>query len=101
MIRYDWNSAKYAIELTASVNALFSVYPKEWFQSTVKHQFEDIVINLPCGYDSYLKQVFGDYMSLPPEKDRHPRHNTVLIDLNHPYKQYKGVYYCVGKGSKE
>ena len=36
-------------------------------------------------------------MQLPPEKSRHPVHNTKLIDLEHPYTQYKGIYYCVKK----
>ena len=93
MTKYNWFTAEKAVELTAAVKVLLNPYPKEWFADVVKHPFEDIEINLPIGADQYLKQVFGDYMSLPPEKDRHPRHNTVKIDLENSYKKYRGIFY--------
>ena len=94
MTKYDWSKADQAIELAAAISVLKRPYPKEWFEGVKKHTFEDTEINLPIGVEKYLTQVFGDYMSLPPEKDRHPRHNTVKIDLDHSYKLYKGKYYC-------
>ena len=99
MTRWNWSSADKVVELAASVKVLMNPYPKEWFSDIKKHKFEDIEINLPVGVEDYLTQVFGDYMSLPPEKDRYPRHNTVLIDLKNSYKKYKGIYYCVEKGA--
>ena len=95
MTHWSWDSADRVVELAASMKVLLNPYPKEWFSGVRKHKFEDIEINLPIGVEDYLTQVFGDYVSLPPESERHPRHNTVLIDLNNSYKQYKGTYYCV------
>ena len=43
----------------------------------------------------YLTQYYGDYMKLPPEKDRHPEHRIVFMDLNTPYKEYRGKKYYV------
>jgi len=97
MTKYDWDKATQAVELTASMKVLRNPYPREWFVGVTKHKFEDIEINLPSGVDNYLKQVFGDYMSLPPESERHPRHNTVKIDLNNSYEIYKGKYYLIEK----
>ena len=97
MTKYDWDKADQAIELAAAISVLKRPYPKAWFEGVKTHEFEDIEINLPIGVEKYLTQVFGDYMSLPPEKDRHPRHNTVRIDLNHSYKLYKGIDYCRNK----
>ena len=94
MTRYSADQNKRMVELTAALSVLRNPYPKEWFSSVVRHKFEDIEINLPVGYDEYLRQVFGDYMALPPESERHPRHNTVFIDLDNSYRKYKGVYYC-------
>lgn len=99
MTRWSWDDADKVVELAASTRVLLNPYPKEWFTGVKKHKFEDIEINLPAGVDHYLTQVFGDYMSLPPESERHPRHNTVKIDLENSYKVYKGKYYCVEKKS--
>lgn len=38
--------------------------------------------------DAYLTQLFGDYMTPPPEDHRH-QHNFHFLDLNMPYREYK------------
>ena len=55
--------------------------------------FEDCMMPLPVGYDAYLRTVFGDYMELPPEKDRVAHHDCVFLDLHEPYTKYRGIYY--------
>lgn len=51
------------------------------FASTVELLFEGKKYNCPVGYDKYLKQMYGDYMKLPPEKDRIAPHDVdVYID---------------------
>lgn len=97
MTKFDWSKATQIIELTASMQVMRHPYPKAWFAGVIKHKFEDIEVNLPSGFDQYLRQVFGEYMTMPPENERYPRHNTVIIDLDHPYTDYKGKYYCVNK----
>ena len=57
------------------------------FASTVEIPFEDTVMRIPVGYDHYLTTEFGDYMKLPPEEKR-ITHNTAIVDLNTPYKEY-------------
>ena len=37
--------------------------------------FEGHTFNAVKDYDSYLKHAYGDYMKLPPEKDRVPKHD--------------------------
>lgn len=32
--------------------------------------FEDITLPIPKGYDMYLKTLYGDYMTIPPEEKR-------------------------------
>ena len=97
MTRWSWENSDKVVELAASSKVLLKPYPKEWFSGVKKHKFEDIEINLPIGVENYLTQVFGDYMTLPPVEERHPRHNTVIIDLNNCYTTYKGKKYCVVK----
>ncbi len=36
----------------------------------VEVQFEDRIYKAPKGYDKWLRACFGDYMKLPPEKER-------------------------------
>ena len=64
------------------------IFPKEWFQSTKKVKFEDTVICCPNDYRSYLSAHFGDYMKLPPEKDRIEVHPSYL-DFEHSYTEYQ------------
>ncbi|MDO5131372.1 MAG: LicD family protein [Eubacteriales bacterium] len=75
------------------------LYPKEWFDSDVWVPFEDTELPLPAGCREYLTKRYGDYMVPPPEKDRHPEHKIVFMDLNTPYKEYRGKKYFV-KGVK-
>ena len=37
--------------------------------------------------------VFGDYMQRPPAPERVAKHELLFVDMDHPYTDYKGVYY--------
>ena len=93
--KYDWTSAKAIAFLCCDVKGLLHLCDASWFSNVKKHKFEDIDINIPIEAEKYLTYIFGDYMQLPPEESRHPGHKTKLIDLEKPYIQYKGKYYCV------
>ena len=47
----------------------------EVFMSFMRVPFEDIELSVISSYDEYLHDIFGDYMQLPPEKDRAPKHS--------------------------
>lgn len=49
-------------------------YDKEWFKDKVLLEFEDQHFFAPIGYDEWLKQIFGDYMKLPPVSQQIPHH---------------------------
>lgn len=55
-------------------NARTSSFEKDFFEEawteTIRWPFETIEVNVPKEYDLILRQYFGDYMQLPPEKDR-------------------------------
>ena len=53
---------------------------KEWylrkdFDDTIPVKFEGKEFRLMSGYDDYLRQIYGDYMELPPAEKRIPRHS--------------------------
>ena len=40
-------------------------------------------VSVPCGYDSILTTLYGDYMSLPPEEKRKVlAHNVKAVYVN-------------------
>ena len=55
---------------------------KEWFCSTVKFPFEDFSVNVPVEYDSYLRQLYRDYMQFPPEEKRQSTHSHYYLNLD-------------------
>lgn len=46
------------------------IMPKDVYYPPVKGPFEDMMINLPHNPDAYLKNQYGDYMTIPPVEDR-------------------------------
>ena len=45
-------------------------------QGTVMLPFCDGDYPAPVGWETYLRNIYGDYMKLPPEEKRRPPHNT-------------------------
>lgn len=50
--------------------------PAEVFRGSVNVTFEGDTYPAMIGYDTYLKNLYGNYMQLPPEEKRHPEHVT-------------------------
>ena len=46
------------------------VYKKAWFQETVKVTLDKEEFPAPKEWNKVLRTIYGDYMKLPPEKDR-------------------------------
>lgn len=54
-------------------------FPIECLKKRKKVDFEGESFFVPELYDEYLKKAYGDYMKLPPLKDRENRHNIVEL----------------------
>lgn len=52
----------------------------EWYSEETKHMFNGELFSVPKNYDLILKEIYGDYMKLPPENER---------IAHHFYKAYK------------
>lgn len=50
------------------------IYQKAWFEKVEKCQFGKYEFYIPSEYDRILTMIYGDYMQLPPEKDRIAHH---------------------------
>ena len=53
------------------------------FEDTVDVPFEERTFKAMKGYDRFLRNVYGDYMQLPPEEQRQPK-------LGHTALYWKG-----------
>ena len=49
-------------------------YPDSWFDQTVFLSFEGRRFPAPAGWDGYLRQLYGDYMTPPPETEQGTKH---------------------------
>lgn len=49
-----------------------------WFEGSVLLSFEKGCFPAPCGWDGWLSQHYGDYMTIPAECDRKPPHVSVV-----------------------
>lgn len=66
-VRRDTNPTDY-VGIPWAWGGLF--YPKIYFTDLVEHVFEGYSFLIPREYDAVLKSRYGDYMKLPPEKER-------------------------------
>ena len=63
-------------------------FPKDFFDSYTKIEFEGCVKKKKKKWDILLKMWFGDYMTLPPEEDRIWKHHPKAVDLESNYHDY-------------
>lgn len=55
---------------------------REWMDSSCEVVFENLVVKAPSDADGFLRFMFGnDYMTLPPESERKPKHTAVCIEF--------------------
>lgn len=95
MSKYSIDNSEYITELCAGPHYMKKKYPAAAFKSGIFVPFENTEMPIPVGFDAYLREAFGDYMSMPPEEKRKAHHDCVFMDMENSYKQYKGKYYCV------
>ena len=65
-----------------------AMYPREHMTEIMSHEFEGYEVPISKHYDAHLRQVYGDYMQLPPEKARLVAIHARVFDLNKDYREY-------------
>ncbi|MEG1144182.1 MAG: LicD family protein [Clostridium sp.] len=60
---------------------LYVTLDGDWCETTVDLDFEGMKFMAPKGYRHVLKQIYGDYKTLPPEEKRVPAHSSIAIQI--------------------
>lgn len=76
MSKYAFKGSKYCHVM--DYDKLKSYYNTKDFFEKIEVPFEDILVTVPKNYDSILRSYYGDYMILPPEEKRVPRHGIQI-----------------------
>lgn len=54
-------------------------FQRKWLEERCEIEFEGFMFYAPRDYDAHLRLMFGDYMVLPPEEKRKPKHRATYI----------------------
>lgn len=66
-----------------------NVYPREFFLRRTEMAFGQETYPVPRQYDALLRQLYGDYMEIPPPQQRICKQHVILVDLDNSYEMYK------------
>lgn len=70
----DYVNSNYVGCLVWGSDGVKCIFPREWLDETILVPFEGYEFRIPKEYDAILTRLYGDYMKLPPEKDRIAHH---------------------------
>lgn len=51
-------------------------FPEIIYENITEHDFENLKLPIPADFDTYLSQMYGNYMELPPPEKRVPKHRS-------------------------
>ena len=75
MTRYDYNQCLYVGQMSCLDDGPV-ILKKKLFEEIVPIQFEGCSFLAVKDFHALLSPFYGDYMQLPPEKDRIPKMNN-------------------------
>lgn len=73
--RYPFGSTELCVSIGCAHYADDKPYPFRFFGKPKKIKFDSVEIPVQERVEDYLKAIFGDYMQLPPEEQRHGTHS--------------------------
>ena len=81
MKRYPFEGSEWCGAVSVVYNGTVELYPRSMFEDYTELSFEGVPFMAFTRWDEFLRQQFGDYLQLPPEKDRRT-HNLEVYLLN-------------------
>lgn len=91
--KYEMVLKKYNNSDTKNVTMISEnwVVPRKCIEHFSEHIFEKVMFSVPEYSDLFLRETYGDYMKLPPENERVPKHKVIEVSvcLNETKENYK------------
>lgn len=78
-VRIPYGSTAHWSQLTVLDDGVKNYQVCSDFEETVDAEFEGRTFKIMKGYDRVLRNIYGDYMQLPPENQRQPKHGHATI----------------------
>ena len=72
-MKYSYNNARYVF-VTGGRYKTKDIFPFEYIGDGIDILFENTLFKAPKEYEKILRQLYGEYLQLPPEKDQVKRH---------------------------
>lgn len=85
--RYNNQETEYVCSIVNTMGK-FDFFKREDAYNTILWDYEGFKFPIPSGYDNVLKEVFGNYMDLPPVEKRGVQHSHYIFDPDKPFKNY-------------
>ena len=76
--KYDNLDCEYVVNSSGDYDVRKETFPKYYFDELKEIKFEDGKFYISKYYDEILTQIYGDYMTLPPEEKRFVKHNVIV-----------------------
>ncbi|MBQ7088695.1 MAG: LicD family protein [Clostridia bacterium] len=67
-----------------------NVIPRRFLTQRCEVTFEGGSYPAPADYDTCLRMLYGDYMTLPPPEERVCKEHSILVDTERSYETYAG-----------
>lgn len=72
--KYSYESSDYLNVMQWCDGGMTILFKKNIFEDVLYVPFEDLIVPIPKDYDEILRNIYGDYMKLPPENERVGHH---------------------------
>ena len=81
MTRDNTIDTAYVTSFGSGYHAQKQLFRRDVYLPATELEFEKEKFSVPGRYDLVLRQIFGDYMKLPPEEERIPKHGLQKYDF--------------------
>ncbi len=77
--KYDFDKCEYMFNYSGCYKDR-EIAPRSFFDGVQTVRFEDALVAAPSGADGYLRNVYGDYMQLPPPEKQVSHHVIITFE---------------------